>query len=533
MANNGAFHRLCGLLCLRILAAPAQVSGLTSHRILQHQIQQPEHKASRKNSLTQILLERGDTSVKVPDETVYIPREIWYETVEDWLLEVTFGFAFIVFAIPLLWFNESRLARKESLVFWAKTQCRTVNGDKCDPDNRNWLVHLEGEPLSSAAPIEDKYFDVRFEMDCIKLSRLIEVFQIIEHESTAAPQKSEGSKDPRPAHTFTYTEEWSGVWHDSVKYTDESKRRNRMLPGLELGQFVQTCGCVELGGGFTLPISFVDRLDNFQCAGNRLGQSISLNQVGNAEFRREEDGFFYYRNHQIGGGRPGPDTPQVGDVRVRFEYVPAGSASVVALQVECEGTDKDTFMPYRLIPRGLCGSSEELEKSRLLAEAQKSSEQLVEEACFCSAGLPACCCFGFSAGFKCWSSDLMPEIYEIIDGRSQADDCIRHMEAQQMGLYWGWRILGWILMFGGGFMLLDPMMPFLVRFETLNEIAYLLGDLAVWFFCLQMTTLVSALLIAFSYLSWRPILTLVTAGAGGVVFYMVTALLEVAGTVLL
>ena len=41
-------------------------------------------------------------------------------------------------------------------------------------------------------------------------------------------------------------------------------------------------------------------------------------------------------------------------MRVLFEFVPAGDATVVALQVESKGqTQRDTFLPYRMIPRGI------------------------------------------------------------------------------------------------------------------------------------------------------------------------------------
>lgn len=75
---------------------------------------------------------------------------------------------------------------------------------------------------------------------------------------------------------------------------------------------------------------------------------------------------------------PKRPSPEVGDVRVSFECVHDGPASIMALQCAGKGPGA-SFMPYRLVSRGFCGMPELALKSALLAQGKKSPDELYEE----------------------------------------------------------------------------------------------------------------------------------------------------------
>jgi len=476
----------------------------------------------RRYTLAQFLVDAGDTSLQLPSEVLRVPHEKISERTHDSLLEVAFGWFLLVCAVPLLWFNESRVARLDCLAFWARCQCRSTGGEHCDPENRNWLVHLEGEQMKSAAAVEDPDFDVLFDVNCIRVRRLVEAFQRIEHAADGGA-------------SVHYTEEWSSIWYDSARYKDEAKRCNRTLPGLQLGLTARSCSRVEYGDCFVLPDLLVDGCEAFEDASHRLGETITLSQATGpgrrppAAFRRRQDGFFHHRpadGGQVGGGDEwiDPESPRIGDVRVRFECVPDGPASVVALQVECKGEVRDTFAPYRLISRGFCDLPEDVEKLRLQAEARKSHQELLQEASMCSDGPSAWCCCAFTLGFACWSNVLLPQVFELVEGQSKAQHSLRSMDGNQSSLFWAWRLLGWMVMGVGLYMMVSPFMPDLVLLPLIGELVVGFGRWTLFFICAQTTVFVATVLVVLSYLPYRPLVSVYALGFGIAVWFVLSML---------
>mmetsp|Transcript_96122 Transcript_96122/g.222844 ORF Transcript_96122/g.222844 Transcript_96122/m.222844 type:complete len:281 (-) Transcript_96122:126-968(-) len=101
------------------------------------------------------------------------------------------GVILIIFSFPVLWFNESRSARMESLASWGETQCRSVSGQTVDEENRDWLVHIQSAQASGVARMSDARFDVMFERGYLRLQSTVEVYQIVEHEKKEEKEKKE------------------------------------------------------------------------------------------------------------------------------------------------------------------------------------------------------------------------------------------------------------------------------------------------------------------------------------------------------
>jgi len=449
--------------------------------------------AKRQSQATAVGLDGRQPQTTTTTHTSFLQR------LKDACAAFVVGLVLIFFSIPVLWFNESRSARMESLLSWAVSQCRTVAGSSPEKANRDWLVHVQGEHMKTAAPTRDRQFDVSFEQDCLRLRSTVEVFQIIQHTKSEEKEKFGGGKET--VTTYSYTTEWSSTWHDSSGYQDRS-RVNRRPPGLELGPSSQTCGRVEYGEAFVLTEELVTQCCEWRSAAPRLGDAVRL-QSGNKAFHRSGDDFFYSRYD----GNKAREQPVPGDARVKFEYVPDGPATVLALQVAHDGQQRDAFLPYRLISRAWCGWGEEQEKAALRKLGAKPRSELAAEA-QCGTGCLWCLCCACNLVNMCFASLLVPEVYHLFAGSHSSDECFRRIRSTSKLMTWGLRALGWVMMFIGLYSLFAPFLTFIKVIPWLGPILSSLGGWLIWFICLVGTLAVATVIICLAYLFYHPLLAL-------------------------
>mmetsp|Transcript_49937 Transcript_49937/g.99115 ORF Transcript_49937/g.99115 Transcript_49937/m.99115 type:complete len:617 (+) Transcript_49937:130-1980(+) len=421
---------------------------------------------------------------------------------QDSLMAWLLGWLLFALALPILWINESRSARLETLLRRGVEQCKTLDGDVVadhTKESRDWLVHIKGEPMRSCARTADPQFNVAFDHDCLRLRSTVEVFQVVEHERTEEKDSHTGSKES--VTSIGYTEEWSSVWHDSSQYRHRSNE-NTKPRGLQVGVDIQNCERVEFGKSFVLTEELVSQCDNFINAAPRLtaeavprlGDYVQLQKAA-CTFTREWDGLYYYRRD----GDYLREKPMVGDVRVSFEYVPDGPATVMALRVERKTDIRDSFLPFRLIGRGICGIPKDAEKRALREVGEKTRTELGEDSlfanCFC------CCCNLVNAAY---SGMHMPEIYFLSPGSMDRDACLRSIQAQGSGMTWTLRFVGWLLLFIGLFLMLSPFMVFFGDLPKLGSTLRTLGGLLIWFVCATLTAVMAFLIISLAHITYNP-----------------------------
>lgn len=264
------------------------------------------------------------------------------------------GSLLAVLALLALWFNERRGVRLETVVALATSQVRSVDGGVCEEANRGALVHLRGEQMRAAELLKDRQFNVTFTEDCVRLRTVVQIYQHIEHARTPEEMSRKRGGDLtdayRYADAYRYTQAWSSAWHVSSNYKDLRYNHNTKPGNLQPGIFTQNCSRVEYGRGFVFSQCLVDQCVDFCPADGRLDDEVALGAAWTfatepPSFKRGTDHYFYWR--ETDGTWQGDGEPQVGDVRVLFEYVPNGPATVMAVQ--CGGkacATRDTFMPY-------------------------------------------------------------------------------------------------------------------------------------------------------------------------------------------
>lgn len=432
--------------------------------------------------------------IQEPDSYTNTEHESWFDRMGDAFSEFILGVVMITFSIPVLWFNEKRKARMDSIIALGESECVPVNVAK--DEHRGDLVHVSGGIATASGPIADDAFpEVAFKEDCLRLRRTVEVFQEIEHKSTHERKDMVGGGKTKTT-TYTYKPEWSSTAHDNNAEEGHKNTDFKCSPG----EFSTTCSRVEYGqrpDGFVLPESLVAELNQWESACKRLGKTVSTRGM---QLTKNED--WYYSATA--------SSPQLGDVRAKFDLIPDGPATIVGLQLK-GSKDMDSFGPYRMISRGICcwRVSHEEQQQLLILEAEKKVTELYEQdKCSCGPlSLCCCCCIAVCNLVSfCFAALLTPQIYHMFHGTKTPGECISSIKAESSMMVWILRLVGWFLLFSGTYALFSPLLVFVDIIPFLGPLLSTFGGALIWIMCLVVTLIVASLIVSVAYLVYRPCL---------------------------
>lgn len=460
----------------------------------------------------------------------------WFSKLKDSMWSVVIGIVLIIFSVLVLWVGEKRSAQMESLITLASRECHSVSGDAADPNNRGTLVHLSGKDARGMADIHDARFseEVACKSGVIRIRSKVEVYQWIE-ESEKKEEKDRVGGGTTTTTTYKYKQEWRATRIDSSSFNQRAGHENAFpVDGLALGTKDVTCARVEYGQGFLLSAGMAEQLTDFQCAstaGNpfKLGDSVHFN---GKEFHKEggyyvfskEGNLYHHHDHDEESTR---GAHVVGDTRVQFEYVPDGPATIMALQARSEEQDRDGFLPYRLVSRGICGLSQDELKRRLIARGELPKDEAAQEE-QCHLGpldcVFCCCLCACNIVYAIVFHIGLPEIYYVFSGRKSTKECLDDITNGNKCATMCLRILGWLMMLFGLYSLFEPI------FVVIDIVPYLgpwLSDkiaLVTGFFSALVTLIISLVIVGFAYLIYHPKKALI---------YLVLPALLIAGVVVL
>merc|ERR1740121_3148660 len=270
------------------------------------------------------------------------------------------------------------------------------------------------------------------------------------------------------------------------------------VDGLEPGLKEAMNGLVKYGEAYRLKPDLAQQLTNFQDAEQLVGSSL---QFQSYTFDRDASGWYCYPAKH--------GQPEIGDFRVRVEYVLDGPASVLALQM-VDKTGNRTFGPYRTVPRPLCGSvdSDELKRRRTAAATKEADEIYHEEKCW-DFGPFCCLCACCNLVTACLSAAMPPQIYSIWPGQMSKVGCFDSERMFAAGKKWGIRLLSWLFLWIGFTMLFEPLS---VIVDIITFLGPYLGSGLSWvigLFTFLLTIAIATLLVSIAYLIYRPLIGIV------------------------
>ncbi|MCB9738530.1 MAG: TMEM43 family protein [Deltaproteobacteria bacterium] len=283
---------------------------------------------------------------------VEVQYEGWFSRILGSIKSVLFGGLLVLVAVPLLWWNEGRAVQTAKSLEQGAGEVVSVAADRVDPANERTLVHVSGQAVAASTP-EDPIFGVRAE--ALRLRRAVEMFQWREHERTEERKKLGGGKERRT--TYNYKAEWTESHVDSSRFKEPGHSNP---PGLPYPS--ETFDAEAKLGAFTLIPEQLAELDDFTPLPPPEAALGKQPPPGYAPPRAM--GSALYLAVQ-GGVAPTAGSPAIGDVRVRFESVPEGPVSVVAVQ------NGESFAPWQA-PAG--------DAVLLVAAGSKTADQMFAKA---------------------------------------------------------------------------------------------------------------------------------------------------------
>eukprot|EP00928_Gymnodinium_smaydae_P012746 TRINITY_DN14644_c0_g2_i1.p1 TRINITY_DN14644_c0_g2~~TRINITY_DN14644_c0_g2_i1.p1 ORF type:complete len:550 (+),score=66.31 TRINITY_DN14644_c0_g2_i1:77-1726(+) len=452
-----------------------------------------------------------------------VEHESYLSRLGNALIGVFVGiFVVIPFSIALLWVNERRNAQLESLLGLGQSEAETIEGSRKDLDDYDGtLVHMDSEKAIAMSPVQDSRFSsVKMDSGCLRLQSIVEVFQWSEEEHQEKKKDRVGGGETT-IKTYTYKKVWSRQEISSANFKQRNGHENTfhikdLRPGLQ-----ETCtSLAKYGDQHELPSDMVKQLNNFEDASKLVGQEL---RYAAFVFQKGQDDWYQCPMRL--------SSPEIGDTRVKFQYVLDGPASILALQMEDKKKGCRTFGPYRSVRRRFCGGSTDSEMKELRVQAaKKSDEDLYEDEKCWDFGPFACLCCCCNCVAKIFTSmrtsqfSLVPEIYRVLPGQKSMKECFAHEYSVQRAAKWAMRLLGWVLLWAGFSMIFYPLqvipdiIPFLGPFLS-SGIGWVVGLLSFLF-----TLALAFLIISIAYLIYHPLIgvlyMIATAGVVAFIAYL-------------
>lgn len=221
------------------------------------------------------------------------------------------GVVLLAVSIGLQFWNEGRTVQRDAALAEARTEVRAgAAAPAAGLEGR--LVHVSGE-ATAATPVSDDAFGVN--APALALRRRVEMFQWREKRDRREEKQVGGGT--RTVTEYRYDTRWDDEVIDSTDFERPEGHENPAT--MPYTNEVRRAEGVRLDG-YALDPEIASQIEGWE----RMPlASIALPANLAASFR-VDDGWFTTSAD--------PDEPQVGDLRVRFDLLPAGPVSVIARQ---------------------------------------------------------------------------------------------------------------------------------------------------------------------------------------------------------
>jgi hypothetical protein len=238
----------------------------------------------------------------------------WFSRIVSAIKGVLVGLLLFVASFPLLFWNEGRAVRRAQDLEEGRGAVIEATADAVRPADEGKLVHLSG-PATTTDALADAELGPAAP-GALRLRRTVEMYQWKETKETRT-EKNLGGSEQRTTR-YTYALAWSAEPIDASRFEEPTGHQNPPMPVVS-----QTFDAARVTvGARTLTADLVSQHNGFEALPVEPAQAPGLSRFGRPVARAAE-GLF------VGASSA---TPQLGDLRVTWERVPAGAVSVLAAQ---------------------------------------------------------------------------------------------------------------------------------------------------------------------------------------------------------
>lgn len=248
------------------------------------------------------------------DRLTEVTRTSWGKRIGQSLTGALLGGAMFLGSFVLLWWNEGRAIGEARALAEGAGAVIDVAIDAVSSANEGRLLHLSG-PVDARPQARDDTTGLA--VDALQLRRVVEMYQWVEKTRRQEQKKIGGGSES--VTVYEYEARWDDNAIDSSDFKKPETHANPNDWPMRSAQFSASEATL---GAFVLTQSVRDEMSEWDAVPASILAQLPT-QVG--DLRRLGDGLLYRGSD--------PERPQVGDVRVRYEFQPEATYSVVAKQV--------------------------------------------------------------------------------------------------------------------------------------------------------------------------------------------------------
>jgi hypothetical protein len=255
----------------------------------------------------------GETDMTYTETT----RTSWFTKLKNGVVGTLIGIVLILVAIYFLFWNEGRAIQTYRALVEGAGLVVSIDSSKIDSALDSKLVHITG-PVKPNGEVVDPQFDIRAD-GALAIAREVEMYQWVEKSESKTEKNVGGSEETTT--TYTYSKEWSSDRNDSSDFKVQNGHENPdfavpantvTVESANVGAFVLDGSSVaNLGDQKTIPLTQADA--------DRMAENVATTRPV-----RLNQGGIYIGNSST--------SPQVGDLKIRFERTDLAEASFVGKQ---------------------------------------------------------------------------------------------------------------------------------------------------------------------------------------------------------
>jgi len=241
----------------------------------------------------------------------------WFTKLKNGVVGTLIGIVLVLVAVYFLFWNEGRAIQTYRALVEGAGLVVSVDSGSIDAANDGKLVHITGA-VRPNGEVVDPQFDIRAD-GALAIAREVEMYQWVEKSESKTEKNVGGSEETTT--TYSYSKEWSTRRIDSSDFKVQNGHENPDFAVPSNTVTVQTANV----GAFVLDGASVANLGNEKIV--PLTQADADRMAGNIATTRPvrlNQGEIY-----IGTSAT---SPQVGDLKLRFERTDLAEASFVGKQ---------------------------------------------------------------------------------------------------------------------------------------------------------------------------------------------------------
>lgn len=255
------------------------------------------------------------------DSFTEVTTESWFGRIGGAIKGILVGVVLFAVAFPLLFWNEGRSVSRYKTLKEGAGAVVSVSADSVNSANAGKLVHVIGK-ADTGETLVDSTLGVSEK--ALKLKRIVEMYQWKETSQSETKKNVGGSTTTKK--TYSYDKTWSSRPINSANFKKPDEHRNPSSMPYSSTEMVAKNVTLD---AFSLSPSLVNKINNYESLPLGDAYQIPDSLQGKAILL---DSVIY-----VGAD---PASPDIGDLRIRFEVAKPIEASVIAKQVD------NTFEPY-------------------------------------------------------------------------------------------------------------------------------------------------------------------------------------------